>query len=336
MKERLPAPTPGVGTIPLWQFAVKLLVCGTVLVLIGLIIDWREFTRVALSASPEFLILAASLLIFGNIAIAWRWHLLMVPVGIVVSLTQALRSYLKGHFVAHFVPFGLTADVVKAVDLHGSRIRRGDLGRGIELTSSIFMERGFGAITVGIAVLAGLIVSPLVVASTDQREALLLVATIVVGCSVLALYTDWFLGLLPQALLRRAPKLAALVLRGRKSFVAYRREPGRLVAILLLSLVIQALRILPVYAIALAVGAGGDFYLYLIAVPVIFLASTVPLVGSRIGTEQGLFVLLLGVAGVTPESALVIALTTLVLGMIVSLPGGYWLLRDGMRSPQRA
>ena len=95
---------------------------------------------------------------------------------------------------------------------------------------------------------------------------------------------------------------------------------------MLLSVIIQALRIVPVFIIALAIGVGDRFFPFLIAVPVIFLVNMVPVVGSRLGTEQGMFVLLLGLAGIKPESALVIALISLVIGIVVSLPGAWWLI----------
>jgi hypothetical protein len=54
--------------------------------------------------------------------------------------------------------------------------------------------------------------------------------------------------------------------------------------------------------LAVAIGAGEAIYAYLIAVPVIFMVNTIPVIGSRLGTEQGLFVLFLGLAGVDAGS----------------------------------
>jgi uncharacterized membrane protein YbhN (UPF0104 family) len=142
------------------SIALKAIVSAGVLALLAYIIDWPEFARIAAGARVDILLLAAALLFLGNLMIAWRWKMLLAPVGIDTSFTQAFRSYLKGHFVAYFVPSGVTADVVRAVDMHRTRTRAG-VPRGIELIASIFIERGFGAITVGIAVILGLTISPL-------------------------------------------------------------------------------------------------------------------------------------------------------------------------------
>lgn len=146
-------------------------------------------------------------------------------------------------------------------------------------------------------------------------------------CCIVALFADKFLHLLPETAVRRWPRIHKGVKSVRNSFDAYRSAPGKLVVVMLLSIAIQALRIIPVYVIAVAIGAGDYFFPFLIAVPVIFLLNTVPVVGSRIGAEQGMFVLFLGLAGIGAEQALVIALLSLVLGLIVSLPGAYWLIR---------
>jgi glycosyltransferase 2 family protein len=317
------------------SIALKIIVSAGVLALLAYIIDWSEFARVAAGARVDILLLAGALLFLGNLMIAWRWKVLLAPVGIDATFMQAFRSYLKGYFVGYFVPSGVTADVVRAVDMHRARTRAG-APRGIELVASIFIERGFGAITVGIAVVLGLTMSPLVGEHADLQTVIMLAAGAVIVCCVLALFADQLHVLIPRWALRRWSKLGGLVQRARDSFAAYRSSPASLVLVMLLSVAVQALRIVPVYVIGLAIGAGSDFFPYMIAVPIVFLSNMIPVIGSRVGTEQGLFVLLLGLAGISAESALVIALASLVLNVIMALPGGYWLIRgDNVKAGAR-
>jgi glycosyltransferase 2 family protein len=308
-----------------WVRTAKLLFSAAVLILLAFIVDWAEFATVARSARLEILLLAAGILVLGNVLIAWRWKVLLEPVGIHTTLGQALRSYLKGHFLSFFVPSGMTADVVKALDMNLARTA-GRRKKVMELASSIFIERGFGAITVGMAVALGLMVSPLVGEYAGAQQLMAVAAGLIIFCCMFALYADKLLVLVPSAWIRRWPRLGSLVTRARDSFAAYRSVPGTLLRVMLLSVAIQGMRIIPVYVIAVSIGLGGDFFPFLIAVPLIFLSNMIPVVGSRIGTEQGLFVLLLGLAGVPPEAALTIALLSLVLGILTSLPGGYWLM----------
>lgn len=309
-----------------WRTVARWLVAVLSLILIAYIVDWPEVGRVAGSARLEILALAAGLLVLGNLSIAWRWQVLLVPVGIHTTISQSFQSYLKGHFVGFFVPSGVTADLVKAIDMNSANTR-GRSKKGMELASSIFIERVFGAITVAMAVALGLMISPLVGEHADMQQVMLLSSAALVACCVLAFFADKFLALVPHSMLLRLPRLHALVARAKESFVAYRRDPGRLVWVMLLSVVIQALRIIPVYVMSIAIGVGGEFFPYLMAVPVIFLLNMVPVLGSRIGTEQGLFVLFLGLAGVDPESALVIALLSFAISVLVASPGGYWLIK---------
>lgn len=308
------------------QLTLKLLISAAVLIALSYIVDWREFARIASSARPDFLLIATALLFIQNFMIALRWQTLLATIGIPVTFFQALRSYLKGHFLAHFVPASVTADIVKAVDLNLSRAQ-GSASRGVEVASSILIERGFGAITVGIAVVIGLSVSPMVGRHAGTGQLLMLAAVGIIVCCVIVLFADRLLGLFPQRLLQRIPLLHKVVYRARTSIAQYRSRPYVLMYAMFLSFAIQAMRILPVYFVALAIGAGNEFFPYLIAVPIIMLINSVPVIGSRIGTEQGLFVLLLGTAGVNAEAALVIALVSLALGVIVALPGGYWWMK---------
>jgi glycosyltransferase 2 family protein len=317
---------PSKGSGSGYQTVIKVGLSAAILAVLAFIIDWPEFARIASSARPELLLLATVLLFIENLMVAARWKILLRPVGIHVTFMQTVRSYFKGHFVAYFVPASVTADVVKGVDLNMSR-SAGSASKGVEVVSSIFVERGFGAITVGIAVVLGLSISPLVGQHADMGQVLLLAAVALVACCVLALFADKFLALVPGFLLSKSPRVQALVDRARDSFVAYRSKPGILVGVMLFSFAIQAMRIVPVFIIAVAIGAGAVFFPYLIAVPIIYMINTLPVIGSRIGTEQGMFVLLLGLAGVDAESALIVALVSLVLGVVVSLPGGYWLIK---------
>jgi glycosyltransferase 2 family protein len=330
--EQLPLSAPSVQDAPPkggwtgYQSVIKVGLSAAILAVLAYIIDWQEFARIALSARPELLALATVLMFIENLMVAARWKILLGPVGIPVTFMQAMRSYFKGHFVAYFVPASVTADVVKAVDLNMSR-SAGSASQGVEVVSSIFVERGFGAITVGIAVVLGLTISPLVGQHADMGQVLLMAAVALVACCVLALFADKFLALVPVFVLQKLPRVHSLVDRARDSFVAYRSQPGILMGVMLFSFAIQAMRIVPVFIIAVAIGAGAVFFPYLIAVPIIYMINTVPVIGSRIGTEQGMFVLLLGLAGVDAESALIVALVSLVLGVVVSLPGGYWLIK---------
>jgi uncharacterized membrane protein YbhN (UPF0104 family) len=180
-------------------------------------------------------------------------------------------------------------------------------------------------------VLVGLAISPLAGQGAHGEALITLSAVLILCCCFAAFYADKFVTLVPERWLRRWPRIHALADRAHDSIVAYRRRPWVLAWVMLFSFAIQAIRVVPVYMLAVAVGAGEAFFAYLIAVPVIFMVNSIPVIGSRLGTEQGLFVLFLGLAGVAPEVALVVAVLKLVLGLTAALPGAYWLLEGRRR-----
>lgn len=310
------------------QNGLRLLIALIILYLIFGLIDWPKFFRYAAAARPDILLLATVLMFVEFLITAVRWKALLEAVGVHVSLMQSLRSYLKGHVVGYIVPASVAADVVKAVDINMAR-RENTASQGVEVVSSIFIERAFSAVTVAVAVLLGLAISPLIGDESGVEGLITLAAVVILGCCVAAFFADKFLVLLPEQWLTRFPHLHDIVNRAKDSLAIYRERHMLLAGVMLLSFVLQVIRILPVYMLAVAIGASGMFYAYLIAVPVIFMVNSIPIIGSRIGTEQGLFVLFLGLAGIDPEAALVVAVLKLVLGLTAALPGAYWLIARG-------
>lgn len=314
--------------------SLRFLVSAVVIALLVYIIDWREFAAIAKGARIDVLVLATLLQFTVNTMVTLRWKMLLAPVGVHVSFMQAFRSYLKGHVMAYFVPVSITADIVKAVDLNQARAR-GTASQGIEVVSSIFIERAYGAISVGFAVALGLWISPLGGEHADTGDVLLFAAVVLIGCCCIALFADKLLAVVPDRLLHRLPRLEALFDRARISMAAYRSQPGVLVGVMLFSLLIQAMRILPVYLVGVAIGAGDLLFAYVIAVPVIYMVNSLPVIGGRIGPEQGMFVLLLGLGGVDPEAAMVVAMVSLVLSLVASLPGAWWLVQGRAAEARR-
>jgi glycosyltransferase 2 family protein len=307
---------------------LRLLIALVVLSLIFGIIDWPKFFQYAAAARPDILLAATALMFVEFLITAVRWKALLEAVGVHVSFMQSLRSYLKGHVVGYFVPASVAADVVKAVDINMAR-QENTASQGVEVVSSIFIERAFSTVTVAVAVLIGLTVSPLVGDQAGVGGMITLAAVAILCCCVAAFFADKFLILLPEQWLTRFPQLFSVVNRAKYSLAVYRERHMLLAGVMLLSFVLQVIRIVPVYMLAVAIGASGMFFAYLIAVPVIFMINSIPVIGSRIGTEQGLFVLFLGLAGVDPEAALVVAVFKLVLGLTAALPGVYWLIEGG-------
>jgi glycosyltransferase 2 family protein len=334
LKPALPTEQPDTGPLARelysWGNGLRLLVTVTILALLVRIVDWPEFSRYASAARPGLLLLATGLMFVEFLMTAVRWQVLLEAVGVRVSFMQSLRSYLKGHVVGYIVPVSVASDVVKAVDINMAR-RENVASQGVEVVSSIFIERAFSAVTVAVAVLVGLAISPFAGKEVRGEALIILSAVLILCCCLAAFYADKFVALMPERWLRRFPRIHALVGRAHDSIVAYRRRPWVLAWVMAFSFAIQAIRVVPVYLLAVAIGAGEAFFAYLIAVPVIFMVNTIPVIGSRLGTEQGLFVLFLGLAGVAPEAALVVAVLKLVLGLTAALPGAYWLLEGRRR-----
>jgi len=122
-------------------------------------------------------------------------------------------------------------------------------------------------------------------------------------------------------------RVASILERVGTSLRQYATTPRVMIYASALSLLLQGIRVLTVYLLFQALGGGVSFAICLMVVPAVFASDMIPGVGSRLGTEQGVFVVLFGFFGVTPELAFGVSLVNVAIGALVNLPGAIELLR---------
>jgi len=110
----------------------------------------------------------------------------------------------------------------------------------------------------------------------------------------------------------------------------YRCRPGALAWSLALAAAFQALRVTTLVIGALALGIDVDPVLLMVVVPVGTLVTQVPISIGGFGPREASYVVLLGLAGVAPEAALVLALTREGLNLVTTLPGAVMYARTSL------
>jgi uncharacterized membrane protein YbhN (UPF0104 family) len=122
--------------------------------------------------------------------------------------------------------------------------------------------------------------------------------------------------LVPSTALRRAA--AALTDAVRR----YAQHRGELARVLIMSIAVQAIRVVQAWCLGVALGIDLPLSTYFAIVPVILLVMQVPITINGLGTTQVAFVTLFGRSGVAAAPATALSILFLVLGVIGSLPGG--------------
>jgi hypothetical protein len=199
----------------------------------------------------------------------------------------------------------------------------------------VVLERGLGGAT---TVLLGAVGFVLSVGRYDVSAYLWLEGVFVFGTLVLAFL---FFARSARPLLRRVqPLLERLRLEGLlrafyESIHHYRGTPRLLVAVFAVTLAVQAVRILSIWAVARAVGIDLDVRVYYVMGPLLFLVMLVPFTLNGLAVREAFFVSFLGSLGVDADQAFAAGFLFFLVTVVLALPGGAIILWEGVRGGTR-
>ena len=184
------------------------------------------------------------------------------------------------------------------------------------------MDRVLGVLSMVIVGAVALLVAPVpgvgrgVVASLAAAFAACAAAGLVVFSDRAAAAVLGLAGAVPASAVRRvASSLTDAVRR-------YARHRTALARVLLMSIAVQAIRIVQAWCLGVALGIDVPLSTYFAVMPVILLIMQVPITINGLGTTQVAFVTLFAASGVGAAPATALSVLFLVLGVIGSLPGG--------------
>jgi glycosyltransferase 2 family protein len=312
-----------VGTLLLTAAAVAYLVWKLEL---GTILDVLEAT------SLGWFLVAILIMVLTVPVLALRWGWLLRSHGIVERLPWLTRAYFVAYAAGQLLPTSLGGDAVRVVDT-----ARRHPGRTADVTGTVLLERGIGGAA---TVLLGAVGFLLAIGRYDVSAYLWLEGVFVFGTIVVGFL---FFARSARPLLRRVePLLRRIRVAGPlQSFYEgvhhFRGRPRILLEVFLLTLAVQAVRILAIWACARAVGIELGVSVYYVMGPLLFLVMLVPFTLNGLAVREAFFVSFLGSLDVPAEQAFAAGFLFFLVTVILALPGGVVLVRDGLRrgsSPQ--
>jgi uncharacterized membrane protein YbhN (UPF0104 family) len=116
---------------------------------------------------------------------------------------------------------------------------------------------------------------------------------------------------------------------------AYRNHPWLLLGVCLLTLGIQAVRVLAIWLTAKAVGVDLSPRVYYVMGPLLFLVMLVPFTINGLAVREAFFVSFLGQLGVGADAAFASGFLFFVLTIVLALPGGAILAWESLRGSAR-
>ncbi|RIK42636.1 MAG: hypothetical protein DCC55_08270 [Chloroflexi bacterium] len=271
-----------------------------------------------------------------------KWGMLLDAVGLPVRLPRLLSYQWVAEFFNNFLPAQVGGDVMRGYALAVDTRRRADAA------ASILIDRFLGLL-VFMASAALAAVATLLwgrpVGVTVSGERLLFMRLIALGSSAASLL---LLALLAALLSRRLKYLVEWILQRlplasrigpiwrklAQAFNAYRQVYRVLVLSAIVSFAIVVLTSINIWLITNAMSPGGIGGVEVLVINpiIVFISLFVPFLPGGLGVRQGAFYATFYLIGRSGDLGFAVGILQQIIGLLVSLPGGYLWVR-GNRQP---
>jgi uncharacterized protein (TIRG00374 family) len=305
-----------------WLVVIKVAVS---LVLIGWVVskaDLAAIGQVLSAASLPMVALAAlaHLVSFGMLNM--RWWLLLDCIQPGLRFRETVAAFWLGLFGNNLLPSGMGGDVLRIVQMRSEQVS------GRSLLASVLMDRVTGLIGVLLIGLAALLImtGDLLPAWNQWLIIALLVA---IPLGILIFFSAplvRFLAHLEQRFSRHRP--LQLAIHTLQRLQAYRNAVPRLFLALAMTVVLQSLVALSYVFLGFALQSQVSVGAYFLAIPILFIAVSLPISVGGLGVREGVFVALMSGLGMAEQKAIGVSVLYLAVILVLTLPGGLVMARQ--------
>jgi glycosyltransferase 2 family protein len=289
-------------------------------------IDVHATIDVLLDARPWWVALATLIMVGTVPLMAVRWRHLMSAQGMHDELPWLTRAYFVAYTAGQVLPTSIGGDAMRFFETS-----RRHTGRTGDVTAIVLLERGLGGAA---TVLLGAVGFVLAIGEYDVGAYLWLEGVFVFGTIALAIV--FFSRRARPLLVRGEPLLRRLRIdRPVRAFYDgvhhYRGHPRLLLGVFAFTVVLQAVRVLAIWAAAKAVGIELGPRIYYVMGPLFFLVLLIPFTLNGIAVREAFFVSFLGAVGVSADQAFAAGFLFFVVTLLLAVPGALILLWEGAR-----
>jgi uncharacterized protein (TIRG00374 family) len=313
-----------------YRLVLTLVVTGLAVAYLIWKIDVSQTWHILSHASVGWFLLSIAIMGLTVWPMAWRWQRLLAARGIRDRLVWLVRAYFTAYTAGQILPTSIGGDAMRIYE--ASRRHPGNTG---SVAGTVILERALGgAATVTLAAVG----FALAVGRYDVGAYLWVEAAFVVGTAVLAVVLfsrrvrrplAWFVPLLRR--LRVERPLRAVY----EAMHAYRTRAGLLVGVFVLTIAVQALRVLAIWSAGKGVGVSLSARPYYVMGPLLFLVLLVPFTINGFAVRESFFVSFLGGLGVDPSRAFATGFLFFVVTLTLSIPGALVLGWENLRGSSR-
>jgi hypothetical protein len=296
--------------------ALTLIVTGLCTAYVVWKIDLGRTGHVLAHAKILWLLLAAGIMAGSVWPLAWRWQRLLAARGVHESVRWLVRTSFVAYAAGQVLPTSLGGDATRIYETS-----RRHQGAGAAAAGTVLLERGLGGVATLVLAAAGfaLAVGRYTIGGYVWLELALVVAAVVVALVVFSTRLHPLLHALRPLL--RSLRLERLLREVYVAIHAFRSERALLAGQFLLTLVVQAARVLAIWAAGKSVGVDLSPRPYYVMGPLLFLVMLVPFTVNGLAVRESFFVSFLGNLGVAADPAFSTGFLFFLVTVAVSLPG---------------
>ena len=293
-----------------------LLVTGLCTAYIVWRIDLRATLDVLAHARLHWFLVGLAIVVAANVPLAWRWQRLLRARGVEDGLPWLLRAYFVSHAAGQVLPTAIGGDAMRIFET----TRRHPEDRAV-VAGSVLIERILGGCAT--LVLAG-VGFALAIGSYDVGaylwiELAVALATVVLGVGLFSSWARRPLARLAPAL--RALRLERLLRAAYEGVHGYGRRRKAVLEAFVLTLVVQAFRVLAIWLMAEAAGVHLGPRPFYVMGPLLFLVGLIPFTINGIAVRESFFLSFLGGLGVGADQAFATGFLYFLLSIGLALPG---------------
>jgi glycosyltransferase 2 family protein len=289
-------------------------------------IDVGQTLHVLAHARVEYFLLALAIMVGSVWPMAWRWQQLLAAQRIADRLPWLVRSYFVSYMAGQVLPTSVGGDAMRIYEA-----TRRHPGNGGPIAGSVLLERALGgaATLVLAAVGFALALGRYDVGAYLWVELAFVLATVVAGVVFFSRGVRRHLARFVPLLERlRVERPVRAVYEGIHSF---RTNVRLLLGVFVLTLGVQAVRVLAIWSAGKAVGVDLSPRPYYVMGPLLFLVLLVPFTINGIAVRESFFVSFLGTLGVDSDAAFATGFLFFVVSLATSLPGALVLGWENVR-----
>jgi uncharacterized protein (TIRG00374 family) len=296
------------------------------------LVDWRNGLALVPRANIALMILAVVFLTLERVVSVVKWLLLLRVKEPSISFWRLFIINYVGGFWGLILPSSVSADIVR-----GYYLSRTAAGLAVTVTSMLVDRIMAGLALVSLAGVGAWLAG-------DKFGFVHHRAVIAVGVVVCALAVCWLFR--PASLRWIDRRIVQHITRWNLnkhirgwvvSCLEYRSHPGLLVLSFLLSVLVQVIRVLIFYTVAVGFNVHAPALYYFMFIPLIMVLIMLPISFNGIGIREGAFVAFFAMVGVGSADAFVVSFSVSLLTTLTTAVGGIIYLFDkGSSAPAAA